>query len=343
MSCERHTAVFTVFFCLLTAGARANPAASAGADGLAAAPDAQAVPTAPAPTDVQASFAAAVKLYKQGDFARALPSFEQLAADTASPNAELYVGHCLVRLDRPVEAHRAFSRVLGSSSAPREDKYDTTREAARLELFALEQRVGKLVLALAELPPGLGVLLDGQPLAPAAFGALYAVAPGEHRLEATAAGREPVLHTFRVAAGETKTLSVVFSKPESGPAPAAAPPPPRARDDSGSTLRLLGFTSLGVGAAGFAVFGVAGLSAKSVRDDLEAACGAAPCSDPAHRDDAARGSTLQTVANAGLVVGLLGAAGGTTLLLLNPRADTDGRAALGLTRGGGVVSYAGSF
>jgi hypothetical protein len=306
--------------------------------------------------DPHAHFAEAVKLYKDRKFEQALPLFERLVADTDSPNARLYVGYSLLKLGREVEAYRAFSRLLGTSSAPREDKYDTTREAARAELFALDQRVAKVVVAPAESPPGLQVRLDGAALDPAVFGLVYAVEPGGHRIEAVAEGRSPLVRSIHLAAGETKTLTLLLPKPEPAPVSSAAAGAPAPVRDDGATLRMLGFSSLGIGAAGLAVFAVAGVSAKSVHDDLKAECGEGSCADSAHQDDASRGKTLQTVANVGLVVGLAGAAGGALLLLVG-RAPTNAhttvaesapksnpaRARLSLGRRGGMLTYSGEF
>jgi tetratricopeptide (TPR) repeat protein len=345
MSCERRALALAASVWLLSA---LPAAAQTGTASPAAVP-------VEAP-DAAARFAEAVKLYKDRKFEQALPLFERLAADTDSPNARLYVGYCLLKLERQVEAYRVFSRLLGTSSAPRADKYDTTREAARAELFALDQRVAKLVVALAESPPGLRVSLDGAALDPAVFGLVYAVEPGAHRIEAVADGRAPLVRSIQVVAGETKTVTLLLPEPEAAPVSAApAREPVTARDD-GATLRMLGFSSLGIGAAGLAVFAVAGISAKSVHDDLEAECGEASCSDSAHQNDASRGKTLQTVANVGLVVGLAGAAGGALLLLVgrtptddhatatkSARRSSAARATLSLDRRGGLLSYVGEF
>jgi hypothetical protein len=94
--------------------------------------------------------------------------------------------------------------------------------------------------------------------------------------------------------------------------------------------------------AGLTVFTVAGLSAKSVHDDLEADCPNG-CDDGAHRDDASRGKTLQTTANVGLIVGVLGAAGGATLLFLGRPASPEASASVSVAPGGGVLSYRGRF
>lgn len=299
------------------------------------------------PSDASASdaserFTHATKLYKQRQFTDALPLFEALARETNSPNAWLYVGHCRVKLGDPVAAHRAFVRILGNSSAARDDKYDTTREAARAELFALEQKVGKVVVAPAETPPGFAVTLDGEALAQHWFGLAYAVEPGTHRLQATADGMQAELRDVQVAIGETKTVSLALRKPEAAPVVAPAPEPASEPERGGGALRMAGFAALGVGVAGLAVFTVAGLGAKSVHDELDADCPSG-CDDAEHRDDAARGKTLQTTANVGLVVGVLGAAGGAALLFFGRSAPAEDGASLALAPGGGSLSFRGRF
>jgi hypothetical protein len=291
--------------------------------------------------EARARFARATRLYRERKFSEALPLFEALARETRSPNALLYVGHCHVKLQRNVAAHRTFASILGNRSAARDDKYDTTREAARNELFALEQKVAKIMVAPAETPQGFGVTLDGIALEPEWFGVAYAVEPGTHRLEARADGRRPEARDVQVAAGETQTVSLALQVVET-PAPTPAAPIAVPADDGRGTLRMAGFVALGVGVAGFAVFTVAGLSAKSVHDDLEADCPSG-CDDAAHRDDASRGRTLQTTANVGLVVGALGAAGGATLLFLGRPKSNDAGASVALSPGGGLLSYRGRF
>ena len=335
MSCEqslRRAAIAAIFVGSVAIAPDAlGQAPAAAAEGAAATGDAKVV------------FARATRLYRERRYELALPLFESLVERTNSPNARLYVGHCLVKLGRHVEAYRAFSRVLGNSTALRDDKYDPTREAARQELFALEQRVAKLVVAPAEAP-GLRVEVDDRPLAPEWVGAAYAVEPGEHRVEGEAEGFEPETRSTTIAAGETRTVSLVLTRRATATelAPAAPAPVSVTASSSRAPLRVAGWVAIGVGATGLAVFTLAGLSAKGVHDDLEADCGSAPCTDAAHRDDAARGKTLQTVANVGLVAGLVGAASGAALLLLvRPTPET--QASFAPARGGGVLAYRGQF
>ena len=67
---------------------------------------------------------------------------------------------------------------------------------------------------------------------------------------------------------------------------------------------------------GFVTFAIAGVSANNTSADLAAKCGTKPC--PASlANEISRGKTEQTVANVGLVFGILGAAAGTTFLVLD--------------------------
>jgi hypothetical protein len=257
--------------------------------------------------DPKALFAEAVKLYKAGKFGEALPQFETLSNETLSPNAALYVGYCLKALGRTADAYGAFES--SAKRAGNEERYAETRSAAVAELTDLGLRVAKLVVSPVETPPGLVVRLDGRPLEPAAFGAHRVLDAGDHRIEAEAPGREAIVETVHVEGGETRTVTLYLKEPHAEPATDTA-----AAHDSRSGLRIGGFVGVGIGVAGLTTFMVAGLGAKSVHADLEHDCGSAPCLDAAHRDDAERGRTLQTLANVGLGVGVVGAVAGGTLL-----------------------------
>jgi hypothetical protein len=295
-------------------------------------------------SDVNKRFAEAVRLYKEGDAARALPLFEQLLAETDSPNANLYVGHCLVKLARYVEAYRAYSTTVSATVERNDSKYEPTKDAARAQLAALDLRVAKLVIALAELPTGIQVTIDGEELDPGRIGTPVILEPGDHVVVATAEGMTPVRRNAQVKAGETRTLALALrsreekSEPEPDTAPSATPDP-AARHRS---LATLGWAGAGIGIAGVSVFAVAGLRAKSIHDALEESCGEQPCTDAAHHEDASQGKTMQTVANTGLLVGAVGAAAGT-FLLLRSRSQRSTEAALSLSPEGATLTCRGTF
>ena len=84
-----------------------------------------------------------------------------------------------------------------------------------------------------------------------------------------------------------------------------------------SKLRPWAYVAGGVGVAGLAVFTIAGLVSQSTYSDLEDSCGNGPCSSQDDIDKIDSGRSQQTIANVGLVVGLLGIGAGVTLFVLS--------------------------
>jgi hypothetical protein len=92
----------------------------------------------------------------------------------------------------------------------------------------------------------------------------------------------------------------------------------------GPDLRTYAYIAGGVGAAGLITFGVFGAMASSRYSTVKDECGARPCPE-SKRDLVEGGQTFQTVANIGLVVGIIGAGAGVTLFLLSkPKKPTEG-------------------
>jgi hypothetical protein len=299
---------------------------------------ASAEPAAASAKDDKARFADAVRSYKAGDFAHALPEFEALARETGSPNAELYVGYCYAGLERPADAYAAFE--LAARTAGSEERYAETRTAALNELSNLTLHIAKIVVSPVEQPPGLVVKVDGVVLDPEAFGSHRVFPAGDHRVEATATDRDPIVRDVHVEGGETKTVTLYFPKREA-PAPGRTAAP-ISDENRGSGLRTAGFVAAGVGGAGLIAFVVGGLEARSVYNDLNRECGGSPCTDTAHQRDVDSGKSWQTVANVGLVVGGIGVATSATLLYFGYRKG-ETSVALAPIAGGAVLSAKGHF
>jgi hypothetical protein len=123
---------------------------------------------------------------------------------------------------------------------------------------------------------------------------------------------------------------------------AAATSPPIT--DDGSGLRTAGYVAGGVGLAGLALFAIAGLSAKSAYDKLQADCGHTPCTDEAHRSDIEGGRMMQTAANIGLATGLVGLGVGATLLVLGNQSSTERQGpSATASANGAMITYGGLF
>jgi hypothetical protein len=313
--------------------------------------DAPAQPTAAAEAAAKTKFSDALKLYKSGNVAEALPLFRDVAESTRSPNAELYVGYCLAQSGKRADAYKAFALVLKQIAEHPDEKYEPTREAAEAQLAILNVRLAKIVILLTDAPPGLAVTLDVVAVEEKTLGSSIVVEPGTHRVEASGSGLSPVRREVNLEGGELKTLNLSVKKTEEGkpsrelslaPATAPAPSPPPAAE-SKHPVRTAGYVTGAVGVAGLAVFAITGMMAKSTFDTLDRECGAAGCSDAGHLGDVDRGKSLQTVANVGLVVGVLGVVGGGTMILLGGGKSKEAGARAWLSPGGGMVSYGGTF
>jgi hypothetical protein len=297
----------------------------------------------------EGKFNSGLRLFKAGKMADALPIFREVADGNGSPNARLYVGHCLQQLGRYLEAHKAFTAVVKQTTQRGDTKYEPTREAALAQLGLLEPRIAKVVISLVDVPSGLAVTLDGTALEEKDLGSPMVVEPGTHKIEARATDMAPVSREVRVEAGESKTTILTFKKLDATPQLAAtesAAPKPDATQQAPFPMRTIGFVAGGVGLAGMTVFTVAGLMAKSTFDRMSEACGATGCSEPAQLSDIDKGRSQQTLANVGLVVGLVGLSAGAALVVLGGRdSGNDARATVAVSGlpGGGTLSYAGKF
>lgn len=264
--------------------------------------------------DARLTFKAARALYDEGHFAEALPRFQEVAAALDSPNAQLYVGRCLRELGRLPEAYEALSLALvgATRQAAEEPRYAETRDAVALERTTLEARVGRLVIAVTDPPPGLALSVGGRSLATSRVGDLVAVDPGAVEIVASAPGFQQHVRRVEVGAGAVQTVTLTLE-----PAPAGAPSDEApATPSTGGGVRVAGFIVAGVGVAGIATFAIAGLSANSQFDSLEERCRAEPCTEDAIADDVDTGETLDTVANVGLIVGGVGLAAGALMIAL---------------------------
>jgi hypothetical protein len=307
----------------------------------------------PSPANVESSeakarFAAAQGLFRAEQFAEALPIFRELADTTGSPNAGLYVGHCLQKLGKNVEAYAAFSTVVKEINENPDPRYVPTREAAIKQLAVLNVRLAKIVVSPTDVPMAAKLTLDGNPIGQKDLGSSIVVEPGNHSVEISGTGVAPMRRDVSIDGGELKTVTFSSRRADEDPligAPAkpAAPAPTReTSSDDGRSMRTAGLIAGGAGVAGLAVFTVAGLMLKSSVADLEAQCPNG-CTDADHLRQIDRAKTLQTTANVGLVAGLVGIGAGTTLFILGQRSRADNSVSVSVSSGGATVSYAGRF
>jgi len=143
---------------------------------------------------------------------------------------------------------------------------------------------------------------DGKPLD---------VDPGTHRLHVSRSGSRDVDQSFVIAAGERGHI-VTATLDDQGKSAKS--------DDLGAKIRTMPIGSLigwGVGAVGLVGFGAFGIKANIDYGNYESSCGSR-CTTSA-RDDVAG---TMVVADVFLAIGLVGAAVGTVVYLMNPPRST---------------------
>lgn len=305
-------------------------------------------PVAYGDDDAAALFGEANERFDARDYAAALPLFQRALRASGSPNARLYVARCLLELGQVSEAYDQMKQTVAEATkrAESETKYVPTRDSAASELAILEQRVGKIVIAIADPPEDLEVRIDDGVIAREKIGKAIAVEPGTLTVVVTAAGKAPKTLKVAVAAGQLETVAISLKDASAAPAdPGSAPPDPVDEPDtsSGGGVRIGGFVVAGLGVAGVAVFVGLAVKAKSDFDELDAECSGQPC-PPTHADRVAAGRRLQTAANASLVAGGVLVAAGTAMVIFGGPAENDAAsAALVPLPGGGFLSVAGRF
>ena len=293
--------------------------------------------TAPAVDD----FASARALFNAGRYGEALPLFRDVYARSSSPNARLYVARCLRKLVRNPEAYDEMAATLrdATTRAESESKYAQTRDSAAAELALLEPLVGKLVIAVADPPPGIKVELDGRPLDVERWSAPITVDPGNRLVVVTPPSGAAIRREISVGAHTTKTL-VVTLPGAAGPIAGKVALEPTF---TGGTVRKVGFGVAGLGFAGFGMFAITGILANQKYSELEATCGQQRCVDPKQATTIDQGKLLDTLATSGLVVGIAGVVGGAAMIALGGPIRVPPTAAVVGLPGGAAIVYSGSF
>lgn len=156
---------------------------------------------------------------REGDYARALETFEAAYQTFPSPKIFFNIGLANVGLARYPEALDAFERFLKEAT----DASPSSISDARSQIDALKGKVATLEVVCNE--PGVALALDGRPLGVTPLSRVVRVTPGSHQLIATpSAGRAPVVETVTAAAGATRTVSITIESSHSATARTSAAP-----------------------------------------------------------------------------------------------------------------------
>lgn len=162
-------------------------------------------PTEPAkPEQAQADryFKSGVQLFKEAKFAEALAEFTRAYEISPHPLVLYNIAGCHRELSHYGEAVSFYERFLaeGKGQVPA-----ARLTAAQTELDGILARIARVTITVT--PDGASIVVDGN-----AVGTLVKMplilSPGEHKLEASAAGRKTVERTIKVASSDELTVEL---------------------------------------------------------------------------------------------------------------------------------------
>jgi hypothetical protein len=275
---------------------------------------------------LEALFAEGKRLMSEGKYAEACPKLlASYRLDEKRAGTLLNLADCY---EKNGQLASAWARFLEAKTlAARNNQVERVAFATE-HATALEPKLSRLTISVAESVPGLQVKRDGVLVDAGALGVAVPVDGGAHTIEAAAPGKRTIRAELTIgASADVRTFRV----PPLEDARAVEAPPPKAAQPATSTRTLIEVGLLGVGVIGVGVgtyFGVAALGKRSDSDPYCGQAGRGPndCYAPgvALRSDAVRDGTFSTVF---VGLGVAAIAGAAVLWLTSPSSPTQVRAA----------------
>lgn len=286
--------------------------------------------TAAQKRDAQILYLKGAASFEAKRFAEAQKAFAASYAVVASPNSHLMLARSLIELGSLVEAYDALELTRAESAA--DPKYADTAEQAIAERTELQKRLAIVTVKLRGAEGAATLVVAGRDIPEPRRAQPIPAVPGRIEVVASDAAGHRATRQTTLAAGASaeleldlapaKAAPVALAKPPGPAAPSivGAPPPSSAGGDAAAdrtSLMPFAIAAGGVGVAGMVVFTVAGLMNQSTFAGLEESCPGLRCAED-RQSDIDAGRTQQTLANVGLVVGLIGLGAGVTLFALDP-------------------------
>jgi hypothetical protein len=278
----------------------------------------------------QSRFARGKELLTKQSYDGALTEFRASHDIVASANTRLEIARCLLAMGRLVAAYAEFGRAaIEAKELLVEDKrYQRAYDSATAERNELQPKLGFVALTIQNPSDATRVTVGGEEIRRAAWAEPAPVTAGTTAIVVTTPDHADITRTVSLGAGARTSLTI---DAQSGATEAPAPTVESAPIETHAhrvPLRTWAYVAGGVGAAGIATFAIFGALAHSAYGDLQSACGTDPC-PPSKADEISSGKSKQTIANVGLVVGLVGVAASTTLFVLSLKKDATSPAPAG--------------
>jgi hypothetical protein len=273
-------------------------------------------------------------LFAQKKYDDALTEFRASLEIVNSPNTHLYVARTLREKGNLVEAYVEFGRteVAANELSVEDPRYKKAGEAATQERNDLAKRLGFVSLTVKNAGPDTKITIAGEELKRAGWDTPAPVMPGTTEIVLESPGHAPVKKSVTLEAGGKTTLDLDANEGASTEAPPPPPPPPVVETTAKpNNLRTWAYVAGAVGVVGLATFTIAGLKSNSIYNDLKDSCGNNPCPS-SKSDDISSGKRWQTIANVGLVIGVIGVATGVTLFVISkPKTEGGTTAQVGVS------------
>jgi hypothetical protein len=278
------------------------------------------------------------------DYKAAEDRFRRADSLVHAPTLMLGLARALAGQGKYVEAQEAYNRIIREGLPPSAPEvFRRALADAKREVDGVSPKIGGATISVhaaggADVP-NAKVMLDGAPVSNASLGVRRSIDPGSHLLQVSADGFKPAELRFNVTEGATVDAPVTLEAEPNAqpPATVAATSAPGATagaeepspSNGGNKVRaILPWVAFGVGAAGLATGGIAGIVAMGKHSDI-----AKQCPDPnactyagAHGDISGYHS-VATVSTVGFIVGGVGVAAGVVLFLTRPKGESGPSAA----------------
>ena len=272
---------------------------------------------------------------KNSDWDTAADRFRRANDLLAAPTFLVRLARARVGQGRLVEAYEIYRKIIREGVAPDQpDAFKRALAEAKQEVKGVEPRLAWVSVNVVGANPNLvEVQLNNAVIPSAALGAQRPVDPGTLHAKATADGYRSAEADVQLAEGEHLPAIELRMVALETKIAVSDPPVPPMSDDGGEpsfiSQSTLGYITLGLGGAGLAVGGVAGILAIGKHSDLEALCekpDTTPCHiydpDGTKHDEAVKTKheldTYSTVATVGFIAGGALAATGLILLITAP-------------------------
>lgn len=251
----------------------------------------------------------AVRLFKKGDFEKALGGFQEVWVTEKKPKVMGNIGRCELKLGKYRDAaeHLDLFLRLDTEMTPdeRKDVYDLLGEAKK----------HVTTLRVTVTPAGAEVFVNGESKGRAPLEGDIFVEPGRHKIEARTDKGAELTEIDTQSGAEWPVKLEVKEKVVMKPPP---PPPPPSTPPMRIALLVVGS---GVAVAGLGVWAGMWSAEMKKRDDLDTICKPRECPAPGASDYSSKSdervkagherATLSNISTAGLVVG--SAVGAATL------------------------------